>query len=119
MLHKAELDKKDGSSPTPVLKYERKALTDIALLGALVKFVVLDQQPFNVVQASSLENLIQVATNDTNLKLPSRPTDAKKVWTMAVCAESVLHEKMTGTNPALTTRTAGPPTTGLRSWLLR
>ncbi|CAM9974375.1 unnamed protein product, partial [Ectocarpus fasciculatus] len=70
---------------------------------AVAEFVVLDQQPFNVVEAPSLQNLVQVAANDTNLKLPSRPTVAKKVWTMAICAEATLRDKMQGTHPALTT----------------
>lgn len=71
-------------------RFRPKALTEIALLEAVAEFVVLDQQPFNVVEAPSLQNLIQVAANDTNLKVPSRPTVAKKVWTMAICAEAAL-----------------------------
>lgn len=83
--------------------FRPETLTQQAILGALAEFIVLDQQPFNVVDARSLENLVQVAANDANLKLPSRPPVSRRVWTRALSAEASLREQMKGARPALTT----------------
>ncbi|CAM9525644.1 unnamed protein product, partial [Hapterophycus canaliculatus] len=83
--------------------FRPRSLTQQALLGAVAEFIVLDQQPFNVVEADSFKNLIQVAANDTSITVPSRPTVSKRVSTMAISAQGNIREQMKGTRPALTT----------------
>ena len=70
--------------------FQAQNLTEAALVGTLAEFVVLDQQPFNVLGARSLGNLVRVAAND--LALPSRPTVARRVGSMAVNAEKKIRK---------------------------
>lgn len=86
-----------------VTHFRPRTLTQMALLGAVAEFVALDQQPFNVVDAPSLRNLIRVAANDASITVPSRPTVSERVWKMAISAEGKLREMLKGTRPALTT----------------
>lgn len=75
----------------------------MAIAGAAAEFIVLDQQPFNVVEAPSFENLLRVAANDASLGAPSRHDVSTKVSAMAKEAEGKLRDMLKGTHPALTT----------------
>lgn len=72
-------------------------------LDAVCAFVILDQQPFNVVDASSLRHLLETYCNTSPVYIPSRRDVTERVEEMATAAVETLTDTMAPLWPAMTT----------------
>lgn len=78
-------------------KFNRK------ILNAVSGFVVLDQQPFNVVEAPSFKHLLATLSKLPDCYCPSRRVVKDRVETMADSAVERIRNVLKGTRPAITT----------------
>lgn len=87
---------------SPILRKDR--LNREKQLDAVAGFVILDQQPFNVVEASSFRHLLETYSSTTfPVHVPSRRDVTARVEEIATGAVKTLTDIMAPLWPAITT----------------
>lgn len=89
--------------PPVYLCLRAQAKSQRNLLNAVAGFVILDQQPFNVVEAPSFKYLLQTVSGVVGSQYPSRRAVTDRVAEITTVAADKIRDILKGTRPALTT----------------